>query len=178
MSRRGRYTAAVSSLGVLVAWLQVGTAGAVSSIGQPPATASSPGSPTQVDVSGYYFIAGKRPAGFANFHTFQLDQQEAAGVAAGRLTGNLTLKRHVKGKDPYDFWQFAQVTLDGAHLSFTSEERNDERYSFSGDFLRLGNLAMLVGNDKEIVLKGQLTKFRHGKIVSHAEVKFGYFMGG
>jgi hypothetical protein len=128
------------------------------------------------DLSGYYEIAGKRPAGLADFQIFQLDQQTPGSSAV--LTGYVQVRNRGKAKDPYRVLQFEQVTRAGNRLSFRTEERNGERYEFAGDLLKTGNFGALFGNDKVIVLKGHLKRLVNGEVKSDSEIKFDFFMGG
>jgi hypothetical protein len=62
-------------------------------------------------------------------------------------------------------------------LAFTTVVVGGVSYSFSGKFLKTGIFETAMLDDETPVLEGTLTKFKAGKMVAEANLKFVYFGG-
>ena len=69
------------------------------------------------------------------------------------------------------------IQLNGKDLTFTTKSRTGVVFTFSGRFLRGGDLTKYVG--KEVpVLEGTVRKFRKGKKVAEARSRFCCVLAG
>jgi hypothetical protein len=74
-------------------------------------------------------------------------------------------------------YRFKTLTVKQNDFNFTTVARGGVSYTFSGKFLKGGNFAATWSGDEEPVLEGTLTKFRNGKKLAEAKLKFSYFGG-
>ena len=74
-------------------------------------------------------------------------------------------------------FHYKTLTVKRDNFSFTTETRGGVSYTFAGKFLRGGVFAELDLNDEQPVLEGLLTKYKGGKKVAEAKLKFSYFGG-
>ena len=63
------------------------------------------------------------------------------------------------------------------NFTFTTLPAAGVSYSFAGKFLKGGNFAATWMGEEDPILEGTLTKFRDGKKVAEAKLKFMYFGG-
>jgi len=72
---------------------------------------------------------------------------------------------------------YKTLTVKQDNFSFTTETVGGVYYTFAGKFLRGGVFAEQDLADEQAVLEGTLTKFKAGKKVAEAKLKFSYFGG-
>ena len=118
------------------------------------------------DPDGSFWLIGKPPDGFSDFDSINLNGRRVSRLPSQALhlnTGKifryktLTVKR--------DDFRFTTLTLGGVY------------YTFAGKFLRGGVFAEQDLNDEQPVLEGVLAKYKNGKKVAEAKLKFSYFGG-
>ena len=74
-------------------------------------------------------------------------------------------------------YRFKTLIVKRDNFTFTTMTLRGVSYSFAGRFLKGGVYASGILDDQTPVLEGTLTKFRGGKKVAHANLKFVYFGG-
>jgi hypothetical protein len=74
-------------------------------------------------------------------------------------------------------YRFKTLTVKRDNFTFTTMTLRGVSYSFSGKFLKGGVYGAGDLDDQTPVLEGTLTKFRDGKKVAEANLKFVYFGG-
>lgn len=74
-------------------------------------------------------------------------------------------------------YRFKTLTVKRHNFTFTTVALKGVSYSFSGRFLKGGNFAASALNDEVPVMDGTLTRYRDGKKVAEAKLKFIYFGG-
>jgi|SRR5215213_1858321 len=74
-------------------------------------------------------------------------------------------------------YRFKTLTVKRDNFTFTTMTLRGVSYSFAGKFLKGGVYASGILDDETPVLEGTLTKFRGGKKVAEANLKFVYFGG-
>ncbi|HEU0253054.1 MAG TPA: hypothetical protein VFR12_08450 [Pyrinomonadaceae bacterium] len=74
-------------------------------------------------------------------------------------------------------YRFKTLTVKRNNLTFTTVTRSGIYYTFSGRFLKGGVFAMTELNDESPILEGTLTRYRDGKKVAEAKLRFTYFGG-
>jgi hypothetical protein len=74
-------------------------------------------------------------------------------------------------------YRFKTLTVKRENFTFTTIALSGVSYSFAGKFLKGGVYASGILDDETPVLEGTLTKFRDGKKVAEANLKFVYFGG-
>ena len=74
-------------------------------------------------------------------------------------------------------FRFKTLTVKRDNFTFTTMTLRGVSYSFSGKFLKGGVYASGILDPDTPVLEGTLTKFRDGKKVAEANLKFVYFGG-
>jgi hypothetical protein len=74
-------------------------------------------------------------------------------------------------------YRFKTLTVKRDNFTFTTMTLRGVSYSFAGRFLKSGVYASGILDDETPVLEGTLTKFRGGKKVAEANLKFVYFGG-
>ena len=74
-------------------------------------------------------------------------------------------------------YRFKTLNVKRDNFTFTTLTLRGVSYSFAGKFLKGGVYAAGDLNDETPVLEGTLTKFRDGKKVAEANLKFVYFGG-
>lgn len=74
-------------------------------------------------------------------------------------------------------FQFKTLTVKRENFTFTTMPLRGVSYSFAGKFLKGGVYASGILDPDTPVLEGKLTKFRGGKKVAEANLKFVYFGG-
>jgi hypothetical protein len=118
------------------------------------------------DPDGSFWLIGDPPPDFSEFSAINLNAKRLRRLPSAGLQINdgtthrfktLTVKRN----------DFKVTTVTCAGVS----------YSFSGKFLRGGVYAEMDLDDMAPILEGALPKFRGGKKVAEAKLKFSYFGG-
>jgi len=74
-------------------------------------------------------------------------------------------------------YRFKTLNVKRDNFTFTTMSIRGVSYSFAGKFLKGGVYASGILDDETPVLEGTLTKFRDGKKVAEANLKFVYFGG-
>jgi hypothetical protein len=74
-------------------------------------------------------------------------------------------------------YRFKTLTVKRDNFTFTTMTLRGVSYSFAGKFLKGGVYASGILDDETPVLEGTLTKFRGGKKIAEANLKFVYFGG-
>ena len=74
-------------------------------------------------------------------------------------------------------FRFKTLNVKRDNFTFTTISIRGVSYSFAGKFLKGGVYASGILDDETPVLEGTLTKFRDGKKVAEANLKFVYFGG-
>jgi hypothetical protein len=74
-------------------------------------------------------------------------------------------------------YRFKTLNVKRDNFTFTTMSLRGVSYSFAGKFLKGGVYASGILDDETPVLEGTLTKFRNGKKVAVANLKFVYFGG-
>jgi hypothetical protein len=74
-------------------------------------------------------------------------------------------------------YRFKTLNVKRDNFTFTTLSIRGVSYSFAGKFLKGGVYASGILDDETPVLEGTLTKFRDGKKVAEANLKFVYFGG-
>ena len=115
---------------------------------------------------GAFWIIGEPPDGFSDFGAINLN-----GKRVRRLpVQGLELKNSKK-------FRFETATIKREDFRFTTATVGGVYYIFVGKFLRGGVFAEQDLNDQQPVLEGVLAKYKNGKKVAEAKLKFSYFGG-
>lgn len=115
---------------------------------------------------GAFWIIGTAPADFSEVSSINLNGRRLRRLPTQGLQVNNGRTFHYK-----------TLTVKRENFRFTTETRGGVSYSFAGKFLRGGVFAELDLNDEQPVLEGVLTKYKGGKKVADARLKFSYFGG-
>jgi len=118
------------------------------------------------DPDGSFWIVGTPPNEFSNFSAINLNARKLRRLPPTGLQTN-------DGKN----YRFKTLTVKRDNFSFTTVTVGGVSYSFAGKFLKGGNFAATSLGDESPVLEGTLTKFRAGKKLAEAKLKFSYFGG-
>jgi len=118
------------------------------------------------DPDGSFWVLGQPPNELSEFGGINLNAKRSRQLPSpGLQTTNGTTYR------------FKTLIVKRDNLTFTTMSRAGVSYSFSGRFLKGGNFSAAEFNDEAPVLEGTLTKFRGGKKLAEAKLKFSYFGG-
>jgi hypothetical protein len=74
-------------------------------------------------------------------------------------------------------FRYKTLTVKKNNFTFTTVTRRGIYYTFSGRFLKGGVFALTELNDESPILEGTLTRYRDGKKVAEAKLRFTYFGG-
>ncbi len=120
---------------------------------------------------GYFSLVGKLPRGFENFDTIQYwrKEDEQAGPDISERTSGVNETGGV-------VYKYATISITRRKFVFTTTKVKGISYNFSGRFLRSDFVDGEMDLDKP-VLVGTLGKYKNGKRVAEAVVKFSYFAG-
>lgn len=121
---------------------------------------------TRFDPDGSFWIHGEPPAEFSEVSAINLNAKRLRRLPAQGLqvTDGTT-------------YRFKTATVLRNKFTFTTLALKGVSYSFSGKFLKGGNFAATALNDEVPVMEGTITKYRDGKKVAEAKLKFIYFGG-
>lgn len=122
-------------------------------------------SAARFDPDGTFWIKGDTPADFSEFDSINLNAKRARYLEPPGLRTRTTLLRYKTIVVKRDNFAFTTMTVRGVY------------YAFSGKFLRGGVYGAGDFDDETPVLEGTLTRFRDGKKVAEANLKFVYFGG-
>jgi len=115
---------------------------------------------------GSFWLIGKPPDGFSDFGGINLNGRRLRRIP----TQGLQL---MNGKT----FHFKSLVVKRDNFSFTTISFGGVYYTFSGKFLRGGVFAEQDLFDEQPVLEGVLVKYKSGKKVAEAKLKFSYFGG-
>jgi hypothetical protein len=121
---------------------------------------------SRFDPSGAFWIQGEPPNGFSDFSAINLNMRRLRRLPSSG----------VQLKDGTSF-RFKDVIVKQNNFTFTTVTVRNVSYRFSGRFLKGGDFAATWMGDETPLLEGVLTKFRTGKKVAEAKLKFIYFGG-
>jgi hypothetical protein len=123
-------------------------------------------STARFDPDGSFWIHGTPPNGFSDFGGINLNAKRLRRLPSpGVQTNDGTTYR------------FKTLTVKRDNFTFTTMVVRGVSYSFAGKFLKGGVYGAGDLDDETPVLEGTLTKFRGGKKVVEANLKFVYFGG-
>ena len=117
------------------------------------------------DPDGSFWIHGNPPAEFSDFDSINLNAKRLRYLNPPGLMMRTTRYRYKTLNVKRDNFTFTTMTVRGVF------------YTFSGKFLKGGVYGAGDLDDETPVLEGTLTKFRDGKKVAEANLKFVYFGG-
>jgi hypothetical protein len=115
---------------------------------------------------GSFWIIGQPPTGFSEFGGINLNGRRLRRLPSQGL-------QIINGKTFY----YKTLTVKQNNFSFTTVTSGDVYYTFAGKFLRGGVFAEQDLFDEQPVLEGVLAKYKGGKKVAEAKLKFSYFGG-
>lgn len=121
---------------------------------------------TKFNPDGAFFAIGELPNEFKDLSGIYLNGRRLRRLPTQSLQLNNGKKFHYK-----------TLTVKQDDFSFTTETLAGASYTFAGKFLRGGVFAEQDLNDEQPVLEGTLTKYKGGKKVAEAKLKFSYFGG-
>ena len=123
-------------------------------------------STARFDPDGSFWIHGQPPNEFSNFSGINLNAKRLRRLPSpGVQTNDGTTYR------------FKTLTVKRDNFTFTTMVVRGVSYSFAGKFLKGGVYGAGDLDDETPVLEGTLTRFRGGKKVAEANLKFVYFGG-
>jgi len=118
------------------------------------------------DPDGSFWIVGTPPNEFSDFSAINLNAKKLRRIPAPGYQTN-------DGKS----FRFKTLVVKRDNFTFTTVAVRGVSYGFTGKFLKGGNFAAAWSGDEDPVLEGTLTKFRDGKKLAEAKLKFSYFGG-
>ena len=118
------------------------------------------------DPDGSFWLQGAPPNDFSDFGGINLNAKRSRSLPQPGLETN-------NGKR----YRFKTLSVKQGRFTFTTMTVAGVSYSFSGRFLKGGVYSSGILDDETPVLEGTLTKFRGGKQVAEAKLKFVYFGG-
>lgn len=121
---------------------------------------------TRFDPDGSFWIHGEPPAEISEVSAINLNAKRLRRLPAQGL-------QITDGTN----YRFKTATVKRNKFTFTTVALKGVYYSFSGRFLKGGNFAATALNDEVPVMEGTITRYRDGKKVAEAKLKFIYFGG-
>ncbi len=118
------------------------------------------------DPDGSFWLHGPPPNEFSDFSGINLNAKRSRHLPQPGLETN-------DGKH----FRFKTLTVKRHNFTFTTFPIGGVSFSFSGRFLKGGVYQSGILDDETPVLEGTLTRFRAGKKVAEAKMKFVYFGG-
>ena len=118
------------------------------------------------DPDGTFWILGTPPNEFKDFSAINLNARRSRRLEQPGV-------RLTTGKP----FRFKSLKVTREHFSFTTMAIDGVSYAFTGRFLKGGVFAALNLDEETPVLEGLLTKYKTGKKVAEAQLKFTYFGG-
>lgn len=115
---------------------------------------------------GSFWLIGEAPTGFSDFGGINLNGRRLRHIP----TQGLQL---MNGKT----FHYKSLVVKRDNFTFTTVSLGGVYYTFSGKFLRGGVFAEQDLSDERPVLEGVLAKYKSGKKVAEAKLKFSYFGG-
>lgn len=123
-------------------------------------------SQTKFNPDGAFWIIGEPPTGFSDFSGIYLNGKRLRRIPTQSLQLN-------NGK----IFHYKTLVVKQDDFHFTTATVGGVYYTFSGKFLRGGVFAEQDLYDEQPVLEGVLTKYKNGKKVADAKLKFSWFGG-
>lgn len=123
-------------------------------------------SQSRFDPDGSFWLLGEQPTEFSEFGAINLNAKRLRRLPSPGLQLN----------DGTNF-RYKTLTVKRNNFSFTTVTRRGIYYTFSGRFLKGGVFALTELNDESPILDGTLTRYRDGKKVAEAKLRFTYFGG-
>jgi hypothetical protein len=120
---------------------------------------------TRFDPDGSFWIHGDPPAEFSDFDSINLNAKRVRYLNSPGLM--MRTRRY----------RYKTLNVKRYNFTFTTMTVRGVFYTFSGKFLKGGVYGAGDLDDETPVLEGTLTKFRDGKKVAEANLKFVYFGG-
>src|SRR5688572_33489666 len=121
---------------------------------------------SRFDPSGAFWVEGEPPAGFSDFSAINLNMRHLRRLPTSGVQLN----------DGTSF-RFRTIIVKQSNFTFTTATLRGVYYTFSGKFLKGGDFAATWMGEETPVLEGTLAKFKGGKKVAEAKLKFMYFGG-
>jgi hypothetical protein len=118
------------------------------------------------DPDGSFWLHGPPPTDFSDFGGINLNAKRSRHLPDAGLDTN-------NGKH----YRYKTLSVKRHSFTFTTIAMRGVSYSFSGRFLKGGIYQSGILDDETPVLEGTLTKYRAGKKVAEAKMKFVYFGG-
>lgn len=118
------------------------------------------------DPDGSFWIHEQPPTEFSELSAINLNAKKLRRLPAQGL-------QITNGTN----YRFKTATIKRNNFTFTTVALKGISYSFSGKFLKGGNFAATALNDEVPVLEGTISRYRDGKKVAEAKLKFIYFGG-
>lgn len=115
---------------------------------------------------GSFWLVGEPPDGFSDFGGINLNGRRLRHIPSQGLQLN-------NGKT----FHYKSLVVKRDNFTFTTVSLGGVYYTFSGKFLRGGIFAEQDLSDERPVLEGVLAKYKSGKKVAEAKLKFSYFGG-
>lgn len=115
---------------------------------------------------GSFWIIGQPPNGFSEFGGINLNGRRLRRLPSQGL-------QLINGKT----FHYKTLTVKQNNFIFTTVSSGGVHYTFAGKFLRGGVFAEQDLFDEQPVLEGVLAKYKDGKKVAEAKLKFSYFGG-
>ena len=123
------------------------------------------GQSARFDPDGSFWIHGTPPPEFSDFDSINLNAKRLRRLNPPGLMMRTTRYRYKTLNVKRDNFTFTTMTVRGIY------------FTFSGRFLKGGVYGAGDLDDQTPVLEGTLTRFRNGKKVAEANLKFVYFGG-
>ena len=121
---------------------------------------------TRFNPDGSFWVIGELPNGFSEFGGINLNGRRLRRLPSQGLQLMNGTTFHYK-----------TLIVKQNNFSFTTVTSSGVYYTFAGKFLRGGVFAEQDLSDEQPVLEGVLTKYKGGKKVAAAKLKFSYFGG-
>lgn len=118
------------------------------------------------DPDGAFWIIGTTPNDFSDFGGINLNSKRMRRLPAAGLQLN-------NGRT----FRYKSLTVKKDNFTFTTVVVGGVAYGFTGRFLKDGVFASLALDETTPVLEGTLIKYKAGKKVAEANLKFSYFGG-
>lgn len=121
------------------------------------------------DPSGVYDLDRENRAGYTDIEWIEISAREysdESGVFTSRQivpTGTLHAKKE---------FAFSRITIGNRELTFQTETIDGVRYEFTGTFALSNESITCEGCEIPPDLRGQLKKFKNGKLVTEMDAKF------
>lgn len=122
-------------------------------------------SSARFDPDGSFWIHGTPPPEFSDFDSINLNAKRLWYLNAPGL-----MMRNTR-------YRYKTLTVKRDNFTFTTMTVRGIFYTFSGKFLKGGVYGAGNLDEETPVLEGTLTRFRNGKKVAEANLKFVYFGG-